>query len=147
MERKDKHKRFKILLHKCELRHHEADMLSPFGVSSIKDLQETDLDSLIERLETIKLSKSDANDTPKHIRKLRSTAIMLCEDILGQRIVGRAWTNLNQFLLQPRIAGKLLTDLDETEMKALNNKLRSIIRKRNTNARIQGQPSATFSLN
>lgn len=130
MDRKTKHKSFKILLHKCGLRHHEADMLAPFGVDSITQLVENDLDSLIERLQKIKLGKE--GDTPKKVRQLRSAVLMAAEEYLGLRIANPvAWATFNRFLLQSRICGKLLTELNEDELKALNNKIRAMLKKRN----------------
>jgi hypothetical protein len=41
------------------------------------------------------------------------------------------WKNVNTFLLQPRIAGKMLFEMSVPEMKALIPKLESILRKDN----------------
>lgn len=106
---------------------YKADMLGAYGVESSKDLTDEQADELTQRLNDMQLSRK--KDTPRPIRSARSTALTLINS-LGIYATNGDWSRVNQFLLQPRIAGKLLYEMDLDELKALNRKLRSMIKKR-----------------
>lgn len=61
-------------------------------------------------------------------RELRSVIITLLEK-LGVYVINKDWSAVNTFLMQPRIAGKMLYEMDEAELAALGRKLRAIIDK------------------
>ena len=105
---------------------YKADVLSPYGVERIRDLNEEQLDDLIQRLNNMTANRRQA---PEAMRKLRSTVLALLDD-LGIKARDGDWQRVNQYLLLPRIAGKLLYEINEDELKATAKKLRAILNKR-----------------
>jgi hypothetical protein len=105
---------------------YKADVLSPYGVERIRDLTEEQLDDLIARLNNMATNRKQA---PEAVRKLRSTVLALLDD-LGIKARDGQWQRVNQYLLLPRIAGKLLYEMDQEELKACARKLRAILNKR-----------------
>lgn len=127
--RKGKNQYLNILLHKTGLRPHKDDLLSGYNVSSTSELTDIQIDELTQRLQSIADEKK--SDAPKRIRSLRSACLTAAENYLGFRIVGQeAWLVFNKFMLEPRVCGKMLWELNETELKTLNNKLQSMGKKR-----------------
>ena len=126
--RKSKNQYVHVLLHQGNLRPHKADLLTGYGVESVSDLTDAQIDDFTERLKSmVATNKSDA---PKEIRKWRSNCIAAAEDYLGYRLLGEtAWGNFNKFMLDPRISGRMMWELDEAELRTLHNKLRSMARK------------------
>lgn len=104
---------------------YKADVLSPYGVERLRDMTAEQLDDLIQRLNNMNENKTKAAPS---IRKARSTVLDLL-DSLGIKAKGGNWSQVNAYLMQPRIAGKLLYEMDETELKALARKLRQIMKK------------------
>lgn len=124
--RPERIRRFHALLAKTGRMSAKADMLAGYGVTSTKDLYAEELDELIAYLEKIEVEKKEP---PKHIRKLRSTVL----DVLAKMGVysdSGDWQQVNNFLSQPRIAGKLLYEMNEEEMKFLVRKLHAILKKK-----------------
>lgn len=105
---------------------YKADVLSPYGVERIRDLNEEQLDDLIHRLNNMTANRRQA---PEAMRKLRSTVLALLDD-LGIKARDGDWKRVNQYLMLPRIAGKLLYEMNEAELKATAKKLRAILNKR-----------------
>jgi hypothetical protein len=117
-------RQFHALLGQAGLRHEKEAILSGYGVESSKDLTEAQLDELCERLKSM---SDNRNQAPVSIRRKRSTVITLLE-MLGVYKASdpQRWTRVNRYLQQPRIAGKLLYELNEAELDALARKLRAI---------------------
>jgi hypothetical protein len=107
---------------------HKSAILGAYGVDSTKDLTPEQADDAIQKLN--ELSTAQKTDAPKPIRRARSVALTLI-NALGIYATNNDWTKVNEFLLNPRIAGKLLYQMDLEELKALNRKLRAMIKKRN----------------
>jgi hypothetical protein len=129
--RKSKNSYIHVLLHKTNMRAHKEDLLSGYGVSSVTELSDTDIDALTERLQT--LADTVKSNASASIRKQRSNVIIAAENYLGFRILGAdAWGVFNKLLLNPKICGKMMWELNETELKALHQKLRSMGRKKQT---------------
>lgn len=105
---------------------YKADVLSPYGVERIRDLSEDQLDDLIERLNRM---ADNRNRAPEALRKRRSTVLALLDD-LGIKARDGQWQQVNQFLMLPRIAGKLLYEMDVAELNKCALKLRAILAKR-----------------
>lgn len=124
--RVEKIRRFHALLAKTGKMAAKQDILAGYGVSSTKDLMAEDLDELIKVLQN---AESQKPDTPRHIRRRRSIVLDLLSKI-GIYNDNRDWEKVNNFLLQPRIAGKLLYHMNEDELKALCRKLHSILKKK-----------------
>jgi len=105
---------------------YKADVLAPYGVERIRDLTEEQLDDLIVRLNNMADNRRQA---PEALRKLRSTVLALLDD-LGIKAREGEWQRVNAYLMLPRIAGKLLYEMNETELKTCAKKLRAILSKR-----------------
>jgi hypothetical protein len=131
--RKGKNSYIHVLLHKTKMREQKDALLSNYGVESVTDLSDEDIDDLTQRLET--LANTANSDAPKHIRELRSKCIIAAESYLGFQINGKeAWQVFNTTMLDKRVCGKMLRELDETELKTLHQKLRSMSRKQQDKA-------------
>jgi len=118
--------RFHALLGELKLRSQKEAMLSGYGAESTKELTSQQLDGLISRLEGIKASKRAAIDDA--IRKKRSIILTLLQQ-MGIYADNNDWTRVNSYLLEPKVCGKLLYELDIDELNTLDKKLRSIKRK------------------
>ena len=105
----------------------KADFLSSYGVESTLELLEEELDELIYRLKQIGLARSEP--TPM-TRQWRSKILTVLTD-MGIYNGAGSWQIVNTFLLDNRIAGKLLYELTVPEMKVLHRKLHSIKNKQN----------------
>lgn len=111
---------------------YKQDVLAAYGAERIRDLNDEQLLHLEERLRVMAASR---NNPPAALRKLRSTVLALCDD-LGIKPRASEWTRVNQFLLNPRVAGKLLYEMTEDELKACAKRLRAMLRKRESSTDI-----------
>lgn len=102
-------------------------ILENYGVTSTKDLSEQQLDELIRRF-------SDRDPGPV-IRALRSQVLIILTR-LGVYENDGSWDNVNALLMDKRIAGKLLYQMDERELKQLIRKLSAIEAKENISKNI-----------
>jgi len=102
----------------------KADIIGSYGVESTKDLTELQLNELISNLN---------NKHGQLIVKYRSTVLDLLGvlDVRGSRLIG--WDHVNNYLLQPRVAGKILYEMSMDELKDCAKRLRMIISKRDAN--------------
>lgn len=105
---------------------HRADVLVPYGVERLRDMTAAQLEHLVQALRDRPLDKKA--DAPPALRRARSTVLTLCND-LGIKPENGNWERLNDFLCQPRIAGKLLYEMDEQELAACAKRLRVVIKK------------------
>lgn len=111
---------FYALLKETGLENNKADMVEAYGVESTKELSVEQLDELVQRLTDIKHEQTD-----KKIRKLRSQVLDLLTK-LGIYKDTSSWTRVNKYLMNPRIAGKLMYEMNEEELQKLIKKLRVI---------------------
>lgn len=98
-------------------------MLDAENVSSSTELSNAQLLNICAALDTQLKAKQE--DAPKAIRRLRSTVLSILTEMRVYRNPGQ-WTQVNDYLRQPRIAGKALYDLSETELQQLIKKLRAV---------------------
>lgn len=124
--KKLKIKTFHALLARLGIMSYKADMLSGYGVESTSYLEEWELDELIQRLRDEELARRHKHDA--ELRSLRSIALTVLQR-MGIYKDSRSWRQVNEYLLNPRIAGKLLYELKPDELRALIKKLRGIERK------------------
>lgn len=125
--KKLKIKTFHGLLQRLCLMSYKEDMLSGYGVESTRDLEEFELDELIGRLREQERSRHQEHEA--ELRGLKSVSLTILQR-MGIYQNNRDWNQVNQFLLNPRVAGKLLYELNADELRALNKKLRGIERKK-----------------
>lgn len=123
----DRIRTFHALLANVGIMDQKANILDGYDVDSTKKLTDAQLDEINERLRKMQYAK---NEAPRAIRLKRSTVLEQLE-VLGvyKHNEPKKWTRVNSYLLNKRIAGKYLYELDETELKALIAKLRAIAKK------------------
>lgn len=121
--RKAKVKRLRALWIKQGIDDMRDAILEPYGVKSTADLNEEQLDELLIRFNPWK------NSPPSEfVRNLRSDILVLLNK-LGVYNTNKDWADVNNFMMNPRIAGKPLYMLSGQELEALRRKLNSILTK------------------
>ena len=104
----------------------KTDMLAGYGVKSTTELSETTIDELINRLaDGIK----KRYETSPELRHWRSNAMVLINKC-GVYVTNNDWADVNRFMLNNRICGKLMYELSIDELKTLCIKLRVIATKK-----------------
>lgn len=124
MEKSKKVQRLRAIWISQGIDNHREAILEGYGVTSTAELNVAQLDELIAQY-------SAANQRPvsDEVRRLRSNVLTLLNRY-GVYNTNDDWVRVNQFLMQPRIAGKLLYLMTEPELKTLLRKLHSMIDKR-----------------
>lgn len=114
----------RVLVHKLlwKLGENKLDYLQEYGKSSTTELTDDEIDDLIARLQKSVANKFDSTD---ELRQWRSNALTLINKC-GKYVTNNDWDEVNRFMLDKRICGKLLYELDVMELKKLCVKLRSI---------------------
>lgn len=121
-QRKARVRRLRAIWNKQGIDHHREAILHPYGVSSTADLTLQQLDELIERF--------DMNaEVTASTRALRSDVMVLL-DKLGVYADNGDWKRVNAFLMQSRIAGKMLFQMNDEELIVLARKLHSMLSKK-----------------
>lgn len=117
---------FHGLLRDLNIAGQKENILSGYGVESSKDLLYTQMEQIITGLKDLRAKKYEPAPAT---RRLRSKVL----DLLTKLDVykdNRDWKRVNEYLMQPRIAGKLMYDMNDDELKALIRKLTAIHSKR-----------------
>lgn len=114
------------LLNERGLMAHKADILSPYGADRIRDLDARQLDHLIDGLMNIE-KKAPTKDVAPDIRKARSVVLSLLDD-LGIKAKNGNWGAVNDYLKSPKIAGKVLYEMNLNELKTCAKRLRVVKR-------------------
>jgi hypothetical protein len=96
------------------------DIIKPYGVISTTELSIEQLTGLINAFSVQYRDEPTASE-----RKLRSQVMVLLTRY-GVYESQDDWHKVNKFLMNPRIAGKLLFQMSETETQALIRKLHSM---------------------
>lgn len=132
--RKAKVRRLRALWIKQGIDDMRDAILEPYGVHSTADLTEQQLDELLLRF-------NPAENPPQSeaVRRMRSHCLTLINK-MGIYATNDDWSQVNRFLLDPRIAGKPLYKLTFNELETLRKKLNSIIDKREKITRVVGDP-------
>lgn len=111
--------RFHALLSVSGMRNQKEAILAGYGVESTKDLTLEQLEQANAELQKL-AQQRDKDD--KKLRKWRSNVIATLEE-MGIYRGKSSWPKVNEFLKQPRVAGKLLYECSIEELQALNRKL------------------------
>lgn len=131
METKNKHSKLVRMLRAMWIKQgiddYRGDILRAYGVYSTTDLSVQQLEELIKKYR----NTPPAND---NIRRLRSEALTVLNKI-GIYADNDDWSSVNNYMMDKRIAGKLMYQMDEYELQGLIRKLRSILRKRTQDIR------------
>jgi hypothetical protein len=101
------------------------DIMKPYGVESTKDLTIEQLDELLKRFS----SKYFRTPPDAEGRRLRSIALTLLTRY-GVYSTNDDWHQVNRFLMDRRIAGKLMYEMDTNDLNALIRKLRAMLDKK-----------------
>jgi len=104
---------------------HRSAILEGYGVSSTADLTHEQLDELIRNY-----SAQHNKPADDEIRRLRSAVIQALEK-LGVYTGPDSWHRVNNYLMAPRICGKLMYNCNADELRVLIRKLYSILERRN----------------
>ncbi|WP_295675687.1 hypothetical protein [uncultured Mucilaginibacter sp.] len=109
----------------------KKEIVGQYGVESSRDLTDKQLDELLERL-----AKGITNrySTEQGLKAWRSHVIVQLNKY-GIYATNNDWTKVNQFMLDKRVAGKLLYELNVDELKALVPKIASMAKKRSEKQR------------
>lgn len=116
---------FHVLLGKVNAMKNKQDILSAYGVSSTLDLTDQQLDDVLDRVRTS--ANNRYTDDPL-VRFWRSNVIKMVNKYGID--TNNGWESFNAFMLDSRICGRLLYELDVEEMKVLCRKLHSIVLKK-----------------
>jgi len=115
-------RRLRAIWHKQGVDQYRESILEPYGVASTADLTAQQLDELIDRF-------NNKNEVTAVTRSLRSD-VLVTLDKLGIYADNGDWKRVNAFLMQPKIAGKMLFQMCNEELTTLNRKLRSMLAKK-----------------
>lgn len=127
-QREAKIKAINSLIYACKLTANRSDILALWGVDSFDDM----LDSEIIECQAFMAAAHRAKTTlpSATTRKLRSQVMTLLNKA-GKYATSDDWTEVNRFLLQRKVCGRLLYMLTDQELSALIRKLRAIVDKKN----------------
>ncbi|HOI31196.1 MAG: hypothetical protein PHG67_06015 [Bacteroidales bacterium] len=120
--RKAKVRRLRAIWIKQGIDQYRDSILSQYGVSSTADLSIESLNELIDQY----TNKAPATD---HVRRQRSIILDLLTK-LGIYKNNGDWERVNAYLMQPRIAGKLIYQMNSDELNACAKRLRAILLKK-----------------
>lgn len=122
-------RQFYYLLNDLQLQEQKQNLIEQYGVDSVKDMTVSQLGELCGSLHKLQAKQNKKNnETPPEIRKKRSVIINLL-DQLGIYTGKNSWPRVNQYLDDPRIAGKQMWRMSEEELDKLAVKLRAILLK------------------
>jgi len=122
-------RKFYYLINDLNIKEQKENLISGYGVDSIKDLSVSQLQELNGGLLKIQHKRNKVEVSPE-IRAKRSVVINLLEQ-LGIYKGKHSWPKVNSFLDKPKIAGKQMYQMDLDELVKLSKKLRAMIEKDN----------------
>ena len=122
MDVKQKRKQLHHLLFKIGAAENKKDFLANYGVESSTELSESTLDEIIQQLQLAAFQKREATAKTRHWRSNVLTLLNKC----GIYNTNNDWCDVNRFLLNPRISGKVLYMHSIEDMQTLCKKLRII---------------------
>jgi hypothetical protein len=123
MNKKAKVRRLRALWITQGIDQYRDAILGRYGVTSTADLTEDQLDVLIREF-----SQDRSQEVPREIREWRSNVLKLLQQIGVYDNTGN-WQRVNDYMMQPRIAGKLMYQMNAKELKDVSLRLRAIIKK------------------
>lgn len=124
-QRNQLYRKLHALLNELGISDSKEVLLSGYGVESTRRLSDHDLIDLVNRVNGMKVQKAIPGD---RLRQLRSEVLTILNE-MGIYATNNDWTRINSFLMDKRIAGKLLYELTIDELVQLRPKLRSIAKK------------------
>jgi len=125
MNRNIFYKKFYAMLRELGIERHKESLLAGYGVDSAKDLKDDELSELVDRVEKMKYHKTEVSP---RTRAMRSECLCLLQK-LGIYADNNDWHKVNEYLKDPRIAGKELFRMSDNELFDLKRKLNAILPK------------------
>lgn len=125
-QRVAKIKRINTLIYACRLTANRPDILALWGAKTFDDMTDSDLAQCGSFMEFAYRCKT--TEPSPSLRKGRSQVMTLLNRA-GKHATPHDWTEVNRYLLQRKICGRLLYMLDSVELAALIRKLRAIVDK------------------
>jgi hypothetical protein len=104
----------------------KGDLLSDYNVTSSRDLTDRDLDELLKRVHAGAENRYSENPA---IKAWRSNVLVHLTKY-GIYSTNADWPKVNRFLMDKRVAGKLLYEMSVPEMQTLFKKLIAMAKKR-----------------
>jgi hypothetical protein len=123
MEKSKKVQRLRAIWISQGIDNHREAILEGYGVTSTADLNVAQLDELIRNY-SAEYHKPVSDDT----RNLRSSILTLLTR-MGIYTTQDDWAAVNRYLMDKRIAGKLMYQCADDELRILKRKLHNIVRK------------------
>lgn len=125
MDRNFLYRKMHALLREMGIDSAKPHILSGYGVDHTSQLSDEDLLNLVDRLEQMKVNRSGTPD--REIRHWRSVLMTLLN---RYGVYGTAddWNHVNRFLLDKRVSGKLLYEMNLNELKACCVRVRAILK-------------------
>lgn len=121
MDIKKKRQKFNALLHVGKMIDAKEHILGAYGVLSTLDLTEEQLDDAIRRVHDIIDIKKD--NAEKHLREWRHKCLRMLAEC---GVNTQDWNAVNAFMMDKRIAGKHLYELNLIELAELHRKLHNV---------------------
>lgn len=122
-QRDAKSRRIATLLSACKLMSNRTDIMALWGVSCLDDMTDDQIVECADFMEAAYRGKT--TPAPEDVRRLRSQVLAHLSE-LGKCAKPSEWREVNAYLLQKEICGKLLYMLSAEELRLLIRKLRSI---------------------
>ena len=123
-QREAKIRRINQLLSACKLTKNRPDVLVLWGANDFEEMTDAALFACQDWLN--EAYRCRTSPVPEPVRRLRSQVMTLLNK-LGKYAGPDDWTDVNRYLLQRKICGRVLYMLfDEDELRALIRKLRAI---------------------
>lgn len=110
------------MLNELGIAHSKEALLEGYGVTSTKELNDSDLFHLVNRLQEMKQKKIQPSS---EVKRLRSEILTLLTSMNIYKNNGD-WQKVNSFLLDSRIAGKLMYEMTAAELRELKPRLHAI---------------------
>ena len=116
---KNKRRTVGYIMANAHLTQAKASILDGYGVERIRDLSEDYLDHLIGRLRKLQ----PGQDAAKNIREWRHKCLRMMTEC---GIDTQNWNEVNSFMLNKKICGKHLYELNVSELSCLHRKLHNV---------------------
>lgn len=127
MDRLQSYRKMHALLKELGIEQAKRPLLEGYGVEHTNDLPDKDLKHLINRLQDMKEEKlKSLNDQKKHWM----SNVLAVLNKYGIYVTNNDWTEVNRLLLDKRISGKLLYEMDKEELQKTAIRLHAVLSKR-----------------
>jgi len=127
MDRNFLYRKMYALIKELHLEKAKPGLLSGYGVEHTSELEDADLQDLVNRLDQMKHDKIFAAQAQEDVKHWRSTLLTLLNRY-GVYSSPEDWSHINHFLLDKRVAGKLIYQMSIDELKATCVRMRAILR-------------------